>query len=216
MLRLKNIQESIEILTFRECKDPCTFSKNTCDKSCGYQINVSLCGHTDNLLSVLLAGQRDGRVVQQFHWLRRLSALVDAGAEEGEHLAPGPVGERVEQPHVVCVVEGHPPFFAVQEDPQPPRRRAQAKPRPRLRAGRALVPVAHPQGPVAVLRAQLDLSQPVYGLRGHAHVPFGFGTHVHLPVMSARLETLRGQDVHALEEALVVVWIDAHIIQFQR
>lgn len=177
---------------------------------------MSINGHTDNLVHVLLAGQRGGRVMQQFHGLRRLSALINAGAEEGEHLAPRPVGERVEQAHVVCVVEGHSPFFTVQEDPQPLRRRAQLKPRPRLRAGRALVPVAHPQGPVAVLRAQLDLTQPVYGLGGHAHIPFGSGTHFHLPVMAPRLETLRGQDVHALDEALVVVWIYAHIIQFQR
>lgn len=167
---------------------------------------------SDDPVYVLLAGQGDGRVVQQFHWLRWVSAVVNAGAEEGEHLAPGPVGEGVEQAHVVCVVEGHPPFFKVQEDPQPLRRRAQLQPRPRLRAGRALVPVAHPQGPEPVLRAQLDLTQPVDGLGGHAHIPFGFGTHFHLPVMSPRLETLQGQDVHALEEALVVVWINANII----
>lgn len=178
-------------------------------------LNMPINGHSDNLVYVLLAGQSDGRVVQQFQWLRWVSAVVNAGAEEGEHLAPRPIGERVEQAHVVCVVEGHPPFFTVQEDPQPLRRRAQLKPRPRLRAGRALVPVAHPQGPVPVLRAQLDFTQPVYRLGGHAHIPFGFGTHFHLPVMSPRLETLRGQDVHALEEALVVVWIYAHIIQFQ-
>lgn len=163
-----------------------------------------------------LAGQSDGRVVQQFDWLRWGSAVVNAGAEEGERLAPRPVGERVEQAHVVCVVEGHPPLFTVQEDPQPLRRAAQLKPRPRLRAGRALVPVAHSQGPVAVLGAQPDLTHPVYALGGYAHIPFGFGTHLHLPVMSARLETLRGQDVHALEEALVAVWICAHVIQFQR
>lgn len=172
--------------------------------------------NTENVLCVPLAGQSNGRVVQQFDWLRQVSAVADAGAEEGEHPAPRPVGERVEQAHVVCVVEGHPAFLTVQEDAHPLRRRAQLKPGPRLRAGRALVPVAHAQGPVPVLRAQLDLTQPVYGLGRHAHVPFGFGTHFHLPVMSPRLETLRSQDVHTLEEALVVVWIDAHIVQFQR
>lgn len=168
------------------------------------------------LVYVLLAGQSDGGVVQKFNRLTWVYAVINARAEEGERLAPRPLGERVEQAHVVCIVEGHPPLVTVQEDPQPLRHRAQLKSGPRLRPGRALVPVAHPQGPVTVLRAQLDPTQSVYALRGHAHIPFGFGTHFHLPVMLARLETLGGQDVNALEEALVVVWIDAHIVRFQR
>lgn len=177
---------------------------------------MSINGRKQILVSVLLAGQSDGGVVQKFNGLRWVSAVVNARAEEGERLAHRPVGERVEQAHVVCIVEGHPPLVTVQEDPQPLRHRAQLEPRPGLRAGPALVPVAHPQGPVTVLRAQLDPTHPVYGLGGHAHIPFGFGTHFHLPVMSARLETLGGQDVNTLEEALVVVWIDARIVHFQR
>lgn len=88
------------------------------------------------------------------------------------------------------------------------------QPRPGLRSGRVLVPVAQPQRPVAAFRAQLNPSVPVYGLRGDAQVPLGFGAHFYLPVVSARLEALGSQDVDALEETLAVVHIWNHSVTF--
>lgn len=88
------------------------------------------------------------------------------------------------------------------------------QPRPGLRAGRVLIPVAQPQRPVATFRAQLNTSTPVYGLRGDAQVPLGLGAHFYLPVVSASLEALGSQDVDALEETLAVVYIWDHSVAF--
>lgn len=158
----------------------------------------------------MLARQSDRRVVEEFDRRRFLTAATDARAEEGERLAPRPVGERVEQTHIVGVVEGHPPLLAVQEHPEPLRGRAELQPRPGLRAGRVLAPVTQPQRPVAAFGAQLDASVPVDRLGGHAKVPLGFGAHFYLPVVSSWLEALGGQDVDALEETLAVVRVLDH------
>lgn len=61
----------------------------------------------------MLARQSDRRVVEELDRLRSLSAAANARAEEGERLASRPVGERVEQTHVIGVKEGHPPLLAV-------------------------------------------------------------------------------------------------------
>lgn len=153
----------------------------------------------------MLATQSDRWVVEEFNRLRFLTAVTNARAEEGEYLAPRPVGERVEQTHIICVVEGYPPLLTVQEHPEPLRGRTEVQPGPGLRAGGVLVPITQPQRPVAAFGAQLDPSAPAYGLRGHAQVPLGFGAHFYLPVVSACLEALGGQNVDTLEETLVVV-----------
>lgn len=51
--------------------------------------------------------------MEELDRLRSLSAVGNARAEEGERLASRPVGERVEQAHVISVEEGHPPLFVV-------------------------------------------------------------------------------------------------------
>lgn len=61
----------------------------------------------------MLARQSDRRVVEEFDRQRFLSAVTDARTEEGERLAPRPVGERVQQAHIIGVVEGDPPLLAV-------------------------------------------------------------------------------------------------------
>lgn len=58
--------------------------------------------------------------------------IADARAEEGENLPPWPVGERIEQTHIVGVVEGHPPLLAVQEHTDPLRGTSQVQPGPGL------------------------------------------------------------------------------------
>lgn len=73
------------------------------------------------LIVPMLARQSDSRVVEELDRLRFLASVTNAWAEEGEHLAPRPVGERVQQAHIVGVVEGHPPLLAVQEHPEPLR-----------------------------------------------------------------------------------------------
>lgn len=148
--------------------------------------------------------------MQEFNNLRFGPAVTDARAEEGEHFAPRPAAERVQQTHFISVVERHPPLVAVQENPDPLRGRHELQPRPRLRPRPVLVPVAQPQGPVATLGAQLDPSAPVHRLRGHAQVPLRTAAHLHLPVVSTRLETLGSQDVDALQEALAVARMGGH------
>lgn len=148
--------------------------------------------------------------MQEFNKLRSAPAVADARAEEGEHFAPRPAAERVQQAHFVGVVERHSPLVAVQENPDPLRGRHQLQPGPRLRPGPVLVPVAQPQGPVAALGAQLDPGVPVHRLRGHAQVPLRAAAHLYLPVVPTRLETLGSQDVDALQEALAVARMGGH------
>ena len=162
----------------------------------------------------MLARQRNRRVVEEFDRLRFLTAVTDARAEEGEHLAPRPIGEGVEQAHIVCVVEGHPPLLAVQENAEPLRGGAELQPGPGLGAGEVLVPVTQPQSPVAAFWTQLDPRVSVHGLRGHAQVPFGFGAHFYLPVVAPRVEALGSQNVNALEEALAVFRVPCHALAF--
>ena len=71
--------------------------------------------HTEklSLTDSALARQSHSRVVEEFDGLRSLTAPTDARAEEWEHFAPRPIGERVEQTHVVGVVEGHSSLLAV-------------------------------------------------------------------------------------------------------
>lgn len=152
-----------------------------------------------------LARQSDSRVVEEFNGLRFFTAVSDARAEKGKHLAPRPIGEGVEQAHIVGVVERHPPFVAIQKDAHPLREGSQLQFRPGLRARRALIAVPHPQRPVAGLGAQLDAGTSVYSFQGHAQVPLRFGAHLHLPVVSAGLKALRRQHVDALNETLVVL-----------
>lgn len=160
--------------------------------------------------------QSSRRVVEELYRLRFLAAVADARAEEGEGLVPRPVGKRVEQTHIISVVEGDPPLVAVQENPEPLWGTSDLQPRPGLRSRRVLVPVTQPQSPVAAFWAQLDPSAPVYVLQGHAQIPFRAGAHFYLPVVSTGLEALRSQDVDALEEALVVVRVMAHDVRFDR
>lgn len=145
--------------------------------------------------------------MEEFNGLRFFTAVADARAEKGEYLAPWPVGKGVEQAHIVGVVERHPPFVAIQKDAHPLRKGSQLQFRPGLRACRALIPVPHPQRPVAGLRAQLDAGTSVYCFQGHAQVPLRFGAHLHLPVVSARLKALGRQHVDALDETLVVLGV---------
>lgn len=66
-----------------------------------------------SLTDSALARQSHSRVVEESDGLRSLTAPADARAEEGEHFAPRPVGERVQQTHVVGIVEGHSSLLAV-------------------------------------------------------------------------------------------------------
>lgn len=154
--------------------------------------------------------------MEELYGLRFVAAVCNAWAKEGERLAPRPAGERVEQTHVVGVVEGDPPLVAVQENTEPLWGRSDPEPLPWLRSHRVLVPVAQPQGPVAAFRAQLDPSVPVDILQGHSQVPLRAGAHFYLPVVSTRLEALGSQNVDALEEALVVVHVVGHDVRFDR
>lgn len=65
------------------------------------------------LIVAILTRQSDRWVVEEFDRLRFLTAATNARAEEGEHLAPRPIGERVEQTHIISIVEGYPPLLAV-------------------------------------------------------------------------------------------------------
>lgn len=68
---------------------------------------------SDWLVAAILARHGRRRVVQESDWLSFLSGAADARAEEGVHLATRPIGERVEQTHIVRVIEGDPPLLAV-------------------------------------------------------------------------------------------------------
>lgn len=83
----------------------------------------------------MLTRQGKRRVVQESDRLRPLTSVTDAWAEEGEHFAPWPVGEGVEEAHIISIVEGHPPLLTVQENPKPLRGAAELQPCPGLRAG---------------------------------------------------------------------------------
>lgn len=157
------------------------------------------------LMPGTLHAQRDSGMVEELDGQTALTVGTNAGAEEGEHPASRPIGERVNQTHVIGAEEGHPLVVTVQENADPFRGAAGLQPGPGLGACWELVTVAQPQRPVAILRAQLDTSVSVYGLRGHAQVPLGFRSNFHLPVVSAWLEALGGQNINTLEEALVVV-----------
>lgn len=61
----------------------------------------------------MLARQSNRRVVEELDRMRSLSAVANARAEEREHFASRPVGEREEQTHVISVEEGHPPILTV-------------------------------------------------------------------------------------------------------
>lgn len=72
----------------------------------GQQVNGALLHSEElSLIVAMLARQRDRWVVEEFDRLRLLTAGTDARAEEGEHLAPWPVIERVEQTHIVGIVK---------------------------------------------------------------------------------------------------------------
>lgn len=79
--------------------------------------------HTEklSLIVLVLARQRDGGVMEELDRVRLLIAVTYARAEKRENLASGPVGELVDQSHVISVVEGHSPLLTLQEDPDPLR-----------------------------------------------------------------------------------------------
>ena len=93
-----------------------------------------------------------------------LAGIADARAEEWECCAPGPIGERVQQSHVLCIEEGHSPFLAIQEHSNPLGGASELQTGPGLGASPILVSVAEPQGPVTGLWAQLDPGLPVHPL----------------------------------------------------
>lgn len=161
------------------------------------------------------ARQSDRWVMEEFDRLGLLIAVSNAWAEEGENLAPRPVGKRVEQAHVISVVEGHSPLLAVEENADPLKGRAELQPGPGLGASWTLVPVTEPQSPKSVFGTQLDPCAPVHCVRGHTQVPFGLRAHFDLPVVPAWLEALGSQDVNTLEETLVVVHVQYHAVTLE-
>lgn len=72
--------------------------------------------------------------MEDLDWLGSLRVVTNTRAEEGEHLAPRPVGKRIQQTHIISVVERHPPLLTVEVHADPLRRRAQLQPRPGLGA----------------------------------------------------------------------------------
>lgn len=85
-----------------------------------------------------------------------LTAFTEARAKKGERFSSRPAGEGIQQRHVICIIKRHFPFLTVQENPNPARWGHHSQWRLGLRAGRVLAAIAQPEGPVPILRAQLD------------------------------------------------------------
>lgn len=162
----------------------------------------------------MLARQSNRGVGEEFYRGRFVTAVTNAWAEEREYLFSRPVDKRVQQTHIISIVEGDLPVVKVQINPDPLQGRPELQPCPRLRSSWVFVPVAQPQSPVTAFWAEFNPSVPVYSLWGHAQVPLRARAHFYLPVVSTWLEALGSQDVDTLKETLVVVGMVVHTIIF--
>lgn len=76
----------------------------------------------------------------------------------------------------------------------------------RIRAEGIVMFVAQAKEPVAMCGANRDLPLAIDGLAGYAQVPVGLRPHVNLPVVSARLKPLLGQDTDDAVKTARRVW----------
>lgn len=107
--------------------------------------------------------------------------------------------------HVVGVVEGHFFPFVIQVHPDLVEFLVEAQ---RRALGRGDRPVAAPillHRPDPFFGGKLRQPFPPDGLPGHPEGPTVRGPHLHLPVMSSRLEARAGQDPRVRVESLGVV-----------